>query len=146
MCLVPQGCPMTDQVRHDELDAFAAILNSRLAISARIARAKSFALQCAGWLIALVMTGIGVVIAFWEYSTTISPSSAADVLANAIADAFKRAEIRTIVSGTMKLSPDAELTLAKDQTVKLMEGSIVKLDPSSMVRVVGDLKINVPQP
>lgn len=137
---------MSDQARHDDLDAFAAILNSRLAVSARIARAKSFALQCAGWLIACVMTGMGLVIAFWGYSTTISPSAAADTLANAIVDAFKRAEIRTIVSGTMKLSPDAELTLAKDQTVKLMEGSMVKLDPSSSVRVIGDLKINVPQP
>ncbi|WP_315705911.1 MULTISPECIES: hypothetical protein [unclassified Bradyrhizobium] len=137
---------MTDQNHHDDLGTFAAILNSRLAISARIVRAKSFALQCVGWLIAFVMMGTGLVIAFWGYSTTISPVPAADIAANAISDAFRRAQIRTIVSGTMTLSPDAELTLAKDQRVKLMEGSIVKLDPSSTVRVVGDLKINVPQP
>jgi len=46
----------------------------------------------------------------------------------------------------MSLSPDSEITLAKDQTVRLKEGAIAKLDSASSVRIVGDLKVDVPQP
>jgi hypothetical protein len=46
----------------------------------------------------------------------------------------------------MNLSPDSELTIAKGQSVHLQDGASVKLDPSSSVRIVGDLKVDVPQP
>lgn len=130
---------------HD-LGAFAAVINSRLSAESRIARAKSFGWQCGGWAIAFCLGGTGVAVALWGYSTTQSVVPAAEVAASAIADAFKRAELKTIVSGTMALPADAELTLAKGQKVTLMEGTVVKLDPSSTVRIVGDLRVNVPQP
>jgi hypothetical protein len=38
----------------------------------------------------------------------------------------------------------AKLTLAANQTVELVEDAIIKLDPTSFVRVIGDLKVNVP--
>jgi hypothetical protein len=44
------------------------------------------------------------------------------------------------------LSPNAELKLAPGQTVRLAEGSIVKLDPNSSVRVIGGVKVDMPQP
>jgi hypothetical protein len=46
----------------------------------------------------------------------------------------------------MTLSPDSEITLARGQTVRLEEGATVKLDSASSVRIVGDLKVDVPQP
>ncbi|MBH5373391.1 hypothetical protein [Bradyrhizobium glycinis] len=107
---------------------------------------QSLAFQCVGWAIASGLVGAGLAIAFWGYSTTISPVLAAQVAATAIGDAFKRAEIKTLVSGTMSLSPDSELTISKDQFVRVLEGMTVKLDSSSTVRVVGDLKVNVQQP
>jgi hypothetical protein len=130
----------------NSLGGFAAVLNSRISAESRIARAKSFGWQCGGLAIASCLAGAGFAVALWGYSTTQSVVPAAEVAAKAIADAFKRAELKTIVSGTMALSPDAELTLAKDQKVGLTEGTTVKLDPSSTVRIVGDLKVNVPQP
>jgi hypothetical protein len=142
MCLVPKGRNVTE----NGLGAFAAVLNSRLSAESRIARAKSFGWQCGGWAIASCLAGAGFAIALWGYSTTQSVIPAAEIAAKAMADAFKRAELKTIVSGTMALSSDAELTLAKDQRVGVIEGTTVKLDPSSTVRIVGDLKVNVPQP
>jgi hypothetical protein len=130
----------------DNLNSFAAIINSRLSFESRIASAKSFGWLCAGWAIACGLTGAGLAIAFWGYSTIVSVAPAADLTAKAIAKAFKDAELKTIVSGTMSLSPDSELTLAKGQTIALPEGATVKLDPGSSVRIVGDLKVNVPQP
>jgi hypothetical protein len=142
MCLVSEGHTMTE----NSLGGFAAVLNSRLSAESRIAKAKSFGWQCGGWAIASCLAGAGFAVALWGYSTTQSVVPAAEIAAKAITDAFKRAELKTIVSGTMALSPDAELTLAKDQKVGFMEGTTVKLDPSSTVRIVGDLKVNVPQP
>jgi hypothetical protein len=37
-------------------------------------------------------------------------------------------------------------TLAPNQTVKMTEGTTVALDPNSSVRVVGDFKVDIPQP
>lgn len=130
----------------DGIGGFAAVLNSRLTAESRIARAKSFGWQCGGWAIASCLAGAGAALAFWGYSATLSVMPTAELAAKAIADAFQRAELKTIVSGTMALSPESQLTLAKDQKVGLVEGTTVKLDPSSTVRIVGDLKVNVPQP
>jgi hypothetical protein len=41
---------------------------------------------------------------------------------------------------------NGENPAAKQQTIKLEEGATVKLDPNSSVRVVGDLKVDMPQP
>jgi hypothetical protein len=38
------------------------------------------------------------------------------------------------------------LRLASNQSVKIEDGSTIKLDPASSIRVVGDLKLDVPQP
>jgi hypothetical protein len=46
----------------------------------------------------------------------------------------------------MSLAPNSELKLALGQTVKLDQSAVVKLDPNSSVRVVGDLKVDMPQP
>ncbi len=130
----------------DNLSNFAAVINSRLAAESRVARAKAFGWVCGGWAIACCLTGTGIAVALWGYSSMISVVPAAEIAAKAIGDAFKRAELKTIVSGIMSLSPDSELTIAKGQSVGLEEGASVKLDPSSTVRIVGDLKVNVPQP
>jgi hypothetical protein len=75
-----------------------------------------------------------------------SVTPAAEIAARAIASAFERAEFKTSVSGTMSLPESAELSLAGNQSVKIEDGSMVKLDPASTIRVVGDLKLDVPQP
>jgi hypothetical protein len=76
----------------------------------------------------------------------ISAKPSADSTAKAIADAFRRAELRTSVSGHLELNPNSEVTVAPGQSVELNSADPLKLDPASTVRVVGDLKVDVPQP
>jgi hypothetical protein len=137
---------MTDDYEHDGLGGFAAVINSRLAAEARVARAVGFTWLCGGWAIACCLIGCGLALALYGYSYMISVVPAAELTAKALSDAFKRAELKTIVSGSMSLSPESELTIASGQTVRLQDGAIVKLDPSSSVRIVGDLKVDIPQP
>jgi hypothetical protein len=128
------------------IESFAAVINSRLAAEARVAKAVAFGWLCGGWAIASCLIGIGVAAAPYGYSLIMSITSAAELTANALRDAFARAELKTSVTGTLSLAPGSELTLAPDQTVKLADGATVKLDPNSSVRVVGDIKVDVPQP
>jgi hypothetical protein len=93
-----------------------------------------------------MLIGMGVAAALYGYSFMISVTPAAELTASALRAAFARAELKTSVTGTVSLAPGSELTLASDQTVKLADGAVVKLDPNSSVRVVGDLKVDVPQP
>lgn len=137
---------MTTSEERDSLGGFAAIINSRLAAESRIARAIGFAWMCGGWAIASCLVGAGIALAFLGYSYMISVMPAAELAAKAIGEAFKRAELKTIVAGSMNLSPDSELSIAGGQTIRLQEGAIAKLDPSSSVHIIGDLKVNVPQP
>jgi hypothetical protein len=55
-------------------------------------------------------------------------------------------DLKTIVSGTVSSAPETELKLAPNQAVKTEEGTTVKLDPNSSIRVIGDLKVDIPRP
>jgi hypothetical protein len=134
---------MSDELN---IDQFAATLNSRLAAEARIASAIAFGWHCAGYALALGLAATGVMLAFYGYSFMISAKPSADSTAKAIADAFRRAELRASVSGHLELNPNSEVTLAPGQSVELNSADPLKLDPASTVRVVGDLKVDVPQP
>jgi len=77
----------------------------------------------------------------------ISVKPASDEIAKALVTALQQTELRTNVSGNVSLSPDSKLRLADGQEVKLDQASsTVKLDPNSSIRVIGDLKVDVPQP
>jgi hypothetical protein len=134
--------------RHSETDfaGFVATINSRLAARARLARATSFAWLCGRAAIALCLAGLGLAAAFSGYSYLISVKPAAELTAKAIAEALARTELKTIVSGSVSFTPNSELKLAPNQVVVLEEGTSVKLDPNSSVRVVGDLKMDIPRP
>jgi hypothetical protein len=55
--------------------------------------------------------------------------------------------LKTNISGTVSLSPDSRLRLADGESVKIdQRTSTVQLDPNASVRVIGDLKVDVPQP
>jgi len=127
-----------------DVGGLAAVINSRLAAEARVAKAIAFGWLCGGTAIALCLTGLGVAAAFYGYSFMLSVKPAAEQTAKALVQAFERAELKTSVSGVMSLSPDTELRLASGQTVKLKEGAMVRLDPNASVRVVGDIKIPKP--
>jgi hypothetical protein len=129
-----------------DVESFAAVVNSRLDAEARICKAVAFGWTCGGWAIASCLIGIGVAAALYGYSFVISIQPASEQIANALRDALARAELKTDVTGKLSLAPGSELTLAPNQTVKLADGAVVKLDPNSSVRVVGDLKLDVPQP
>jgi hypothetical protein len=130
---------------NESLETFAATLNSRVAAEARIKKALAFAWLCGGGAIAACLISAGCATALLGYSYMISVNPSAEIAAKALSDAFQRAQIKTSVTGTMALA-NGEVSLAKDQSVKLAEGSIVKLDPASSVRVTGDFKTDVPQP
>jgi hypothetical protein len=134
--------PKTDE--GFDVGGLAAVINSRLAAEARVAKALGFGWICGGVTIAFCLSSIGIAFALFGYSYLISVKPASEQIAKALVEAFERAEFKTSVSGTMSLSPNSELRLAAGQTVKLAEGTTVKLDPNSSVRVVGDLKM--PQP
>jgi hypothetical protein len=127
-----------------DVGGLAAVINSRLAAEARIAKAIAFVWLCGGTAIALCLTGLGVAAAFYGYSFMLSVKPAAEQTAKALVQAFERAELRTTVSGVMSLSPNTELRLVSGQTVKLEEGAMVRLDPNASVHVVGDIKIPKP--
>jgi hypothetical protein len=129
-----------------EIGGFAAILNARVAHEGRIARAKAFGWTCGGLAIACSLVATGVALALWGYGHMQSVRPIAEDVAKALVNSIERSELKTAVSGTMKLAANSEVKLAKGQTVRLEEGAIVKLDPQSTVRVVGELKVDVPQP
>ena len=131
-----------------ELDVggFAAVINSRLGAEARVARAISFGWLSGGLAMALCLAALGGACALYGYSYMISVKPAAEQVAKALVDAIQRTDLKTSVTGTMALAPGSEVSLAPGQVVRLAEGATVKLDPNSTIRVVGDLKLNVPQP
>jgi len=136
---------MSSSSGRDDIGAFAAVINSRLAADARIANARAFGWLCAGLAIACCLIALGSAAALYGYSRMISVAPATELIASALSDAFNRASIKTSVSGSMKLA-STEVVLARGQTVELAEGATVKLDNDSSVRVVGDLKTDLPQP
>jgi hypothetical protein len=129
-----------------DIGGFAAAINSRLGAEARVARAISFGWFGGGLAIAMCLSAMGIAIAFYGYSYMLSVKPAAEEVAKALVDALQRSELKTTVTGTMALAQGSEVVLALGQVVRLNEGATVKLDPSSTIRVVGDLKIDVPQP
>jgi hypothetical protein len=137
---------MPDGSGEVDVGGFAAVINSRLGAEARVAKAISFGWFCGGLAIALCLTGMGCASAFYGYSYMLSVKPAAEEVAKALVDAMQRSELKTTVTGTMSLAADSEVVLAPGQIVKLNEGATVKLDPNSTIRVVGDLKIDIPQP
>jgi hypothetical protein len=131
---------------NSDVESLAAVINSRLAAESRIAKAVAFGWLCGGCAIACCLFGLGAMLAFYGYSSMLSVSPAAEQLADALKQAFAHAIIHTEVEGEVSLASDAALSLAPNQTVKLAEGTTVSLDPKSSVRVVGDFKVDVPQP
>src|SRR5262245_1347102 len=127
-----------------DVGGLAAVINSRLAAEARVAKAIGFGWLCGGAAIALCLTGLGFAAAFYGYSFMLSVKPAAEQTAKALVAAFERAELKTTVSGVMSFSPGTELRLASGQTVKLDESATVRLDPNASVRVVGDVKMLQP--
>jgi hypothetical protein len=128
------------------VEGLAAIINARLVSEGRIARAIAFCWLCGGAAIAACMIGLGFVFAFEGYSHMLSVKPSAEQAAQALVKALSGAELKAVVSGRMALSPNSEVSLAAGQTVTLHEGATVKLDPNSTIRVIGDLKYNLPQP
>jgi hypothetical protein len=122
------------------VEGLAAMINSRLVAEGRIARAIAFSWLCGGAAVAACMIGLGFAFAFFGYSYMLSVKPAAEQTAQALVTALNGAELRTVVSGNMALSPNAEVSLAPGQMVTLKDGATVKLDPNSTVPVVGDLK------
>jgi hypothetical protein len=135
-----------DDSTKNDVRGFAAMINSRLLAEARVARAMSFAWVCAGGTIALALTGLGSAVAFFGYSHLNDLRPTADLISRSMVDALKRTELKAVVSGTMALNPDAEIKLAPNQIVHLSEDATVKLDPNSSVRIIGNMKVDVPQP
>jgi hypothetical protein len=147
MRLVQERSSMTSEIgQQTDLGGFAAVINSRLAAEGRVAKAIAVAWVGGGAAIACCLTGLGLLAAFYGYSYMLSVKPAAEQTARALVGALERTQLKTKVSGTMSLAPNSELKLAPGQTVKLAENSIVKLDPNSSVRVIGDLKVDMPQP
>jgi hypothetical protein len=136
----------SDSTKLIDLGGFAATLNSRLAAEARLSKAIAFGWMCGGVGIAILLTGLGVTLSIAGYSQIISIKPAADEVAKALVNALQSTKLKANVEGTMTLSPNSELRLAEKQQVKLVDGAVVKLDPSSSVRVIGNLKVDVPQP
>ena len=123
----------------------AAAINSHLNAESRITNSVGFFWLCGGAAISIVLSGLGVAAALYGYSSLLSVKPVGEQIATALTEAFDHANLKATVSGKMSLVP-TELNLAKGQTVKLEDGATVRVDPNSSVRVVGDLKVDMPQP
>jgi hypothetical protein len=135
-----------DSNADSDVRGFAAMIHNRLAVETRVAKAKSFAWACAGAAIAIALTGLGVSVAFIGYSHLSDLTPAAQLISRSIVDALQRTELTSVVSGTMALKPNSEIKLAPGQIVHLSESPPLKLNPNSSVRIIGNLKLDVPQP
>lgn len=142
--MVQAGGGMSQNNENIDVAGLAAIINSRLAAEARVARAIGFGWLCGGVAVMSMLSAFGAALALYGYSYMVSIKPAAEQTVAAVVSALERAKLQTTISGTVSLSQNSELKLAAGQTVKLAEGTILKLDPNSSVRVVGDVK--VPQP
>jgi hypothetical protein len=133
--------------RSDETDVggLAAVLNARLVSESRIAKAIGFGWLCAGAASASILCGLGIGAALYGYSFVLSVKPAGERTARALTEAFQRAKVHVNVVGSMALA-NSEVKLAPGQTVQLADGAIVTLDPDSVIRVVGNLKVDIPQP
>jgi hypothetical protein len=137
---------MTSNDRNAGIGALPAAINLLLVSESRIARAKSFVWLCAGAAIGSCLGGLGCALAFLGYSHVGSVRPAAELIAKGMVSALQQTKMKAIVFGRMSLSPDLELKLAAGQSVLVSEDTSLKLDPDSSVRIVGKLKVDVPQP
>lgn len=136
---------MADELPSD-IGAFPAVLNARLAADARIAKTIAFCWFGVGFAGLSVLAGLGVVLALYGFSFVLSPVQSADLVAKSFVAAIAQSKMKTTVHGTMEIAPGTELSLAKDQIVSLAANATLKIDPDSSIRVVGDFKVDVPQP
>lgn len=136
------------QITPEKIDVggLAAVVNSQLGTESRIAIARGLFWCCAGVASAFLLSGAGLALAFYGYSYAFSAVPATQQTAKAFVEAIERTDIKTSVSGTMTIAPTSMLRLSPGQTIKIDEAAFVKLDPRSTVRIVGDLKIDAPQP
>jgi hypothetical protein len=137
---------MNENSRGSDFAGFSYTLTARIGAEARKVRAKAFGLNAAGLGLCAALWGVGIGFAFFGYSKTTSSDAAASRIASAVAEGISRAQVKTIVGGTMTLAPTTELRVADGQTVGLDPAATVTLDPASTVKVIGDFKIDVPQP
>jgi hypothetical protein len=84
MCLVQERWAVTQAEDDTDLEAFATLINSRLAAESRIAMAKGFGWLCAGCAIAACLVGLGGALAFYGYSSILSVAPAAAEVAEAL--------------------------------------------------------------
>lgn len=137
---------MNDVSESFDFAGFSSSLNARIGAEARVARAKAFGLNAAGLGLCTALWGVGIGFAFFGYSKTTSSEAAANKIASAVTEGISRAQVKTIVGGTMTLAPTAELRVADGQTISLDPSTTVRLDPDTTIKVVGDFKVDVPQP
>jgi hypothetical protein len=129
-----------------EFAGLSAMINARLRAETSIVNAKAFGWLCTGAAISVILAGMGCATALVGYSYMNSVEPAAELVALALAKTFKEIKLQTTVHGAMSLAADSELKLAPSQTVRLDDTPPIKLDPNSSVRIVGNLKLDVPQP
>ena len=138
---------MSTEDGYGGMGGFAASLNSGLGAQARVFQAIGFAWLCGGAAIATCLAASGMALAFLGYSYMISIKSASDEIAKALVTALQQTKLSTNISGAVSLSPDSRIRLAEGQNVKIdQHTSTIKIDPNASVRVIGDLKVDVPQP
>ena len=88
---------MGESAENIDVAGLAAVINSRLAAEARVARAIAFGWLCGGTAIALCLAGLGVAATLYGYSFMLSVEPAAEQTAKAVVDAFERTQLKTTV-------------------------------------------------
>jgi hypothetical protein len=128
------------------LAGFTAVLNSRLEAEARIRRATAVAWTAGGFALAVSLIGLGFGSGFYGYSYLISVEPGGEEISKALAAAIEKSEFKAVVSGNMTIAPNTEIRIASGQKVSLEGNTTVRLEPKSTVRIVGDLRVSMPQP
>lgn len=100
----------------------AGAVNARIKADARILNAKAAFWRLAGWSLMLAMIGIGTGAALlgWTYSR--GPAIEAEQVAQAVAAALQTVTLKA--EGTVKLDPDAKLSLPAPPTPRPTEAQL----------------------
>ena len=135
---------MTDSTQNSDF-FIAERLRKNIIDESRIKRAKAFAYLLCAFGIFLILTSIGLYISSIGYSMISDLSPVERKIGIMIADAIKKMEITTEISGSVNLNSNP-LLLDSSSKIGIDKNSAVRISPDSTVTINGNIRVIQPKP
>jgi len=114
--------------------SLASAVNNRIKADGSMIAAKAALWRLVGLGAFCLLTGLGVGAVFLGYAQVTDSRTSAERMATAFASALEHANL-----GTVRLSPESTVNIKPDASIKLdATAAMVRIDPSSTVRIAGD--------